>query len=276
MKWEQASIAPNDAQFLQTRQFQRAEIAALYRVPLHLLQDLQRSTNNNIEHQSLDYLRYTLRPWAVRIEQEVNRKLLGGAFHFEFDMNDFQRGDFASQTAGLKTLFEIGHNSINDGRRALRQNPIPAAEGGDVRMVPMNMMTLASVLEQPPPDEKDDVSDADPTPGPAPVSERYRGPLVASYRRLFRDAVGRITNRTERDAHFAERALRPVLTSLAEAIVSVEFSGSLEARDTEAIAALARDYAARSAGWAKRDAATIATAITEESYTALQRQLIGE
>lgn len=275
MKWEQVSIAPNDAQFLQTRQFQRAEIAALYRVPLHLLQDLQRSTNNNIEHQSLDYLRYTLRPWAVRIEQEINRKLLGGAYHFQFDFNEFQRGDYASQTAGLATLFNIGVNSINDGRKALKLNPVPASEGGDLRMVPANMISVQSVIDG---DTGSAADEDDPggAPGQVPVADRYRAPLVNSFRRLFRDAAGKIANRKQHDAEFAYRLLQPIVASMAEAIVAMHLSGGLNESDQSVIAACAQDIAARSTGWTKQNAAESATAATDEAYTALKRQLIGE
>src|SRR5665213_968880 len=207
MKWEQVSIAPNDAQFLETRQFQRSEIAALYRVPMHLLQDLQRSTNNNIEHQSLDYIRYSLRPWAVRIEQEINLKLLTGTYYCEHDFNDFQRGDFASQTTGLATLRAAGYFTVNDGLRALRMNTIPASDGGDVRLAPLNTVPLTSLI---PGAENDGLTDGDndSTPaGPAePFTDLGRDRIIASYRRLFRDAVGRVVNRKNADAQFAYRA----------------------------------------------------------------------
>src|SRR6202034_3703459 len=101
------------------------EIAGLFRVPLHLVGDLTRSTNNNIEHQSLDYVSYCLRPWAVRIEQEVNRKLLGGPFVMEHKLKDMQRGDVASQAAGIQILRNVGYYSNNDIARELRENPIP-------------------------------------------------------------------------------------------------------------------------------------------------------
>ncbi len=104
MKWEQLTINPNDAQFLETRKYQREEVACLYRVPMHLLQSLERATNNNIEHQSLDYIRYGLRTWAVKIEQEINRKLLKPPFFVEHDFNAFQRGDYQSQVTGMMAL----------------------------------------------------------------------------------------------------------------------------------------------------------------------------
>lgn len=159
LTWNQISVTPNEAQFLDTRKFQRSEIAALFRVPLHLLQDLERSTNNNIEHQSLDYVRFCLKPWAVRIEQELKRKVLTGNFEAEHDFNDILRGDFASQTAGFTSLRNAGVSSVDDIRKALRQNPIGTAAGGDVRLVPVNMQPLVSYV------------DWKPAPTPAPMEK---------------------------------------------------------------------------------------------------------
>lgn len=148
LKWNQISIAPNEAQFIATRQFQRSEIASLYRVAMHLLQDLQRATNNNIEHQSLDHVKYCLRPWAVRIEQEVKRKLFPDSnFVMEHNFNDMQRGDFASQTAGIQILRNIGYYSNADIARALRQNPPKTEDGGDLRLVQGAMVPLTSLLD---------------------------------------------------------------------------------------------------------------------------------
>ena len=253
------SIAPNDAQFLQTRQFQRAEIAALYRVPLHLLQDLQRSTNNNIEHQSLDYLRYTLRPWAVRIEAEINRKLLSGGFHCQHDFSEFQRGDYASQTAGLQILRSIGVYSANDCLKALHQNPIPASEGGDIRLAPLNMVPLESLLDGP--DAGPEATPAETTDSdegsPDPVADRFRAPIVGAYRRMFRDAVGRIVNRKKPDEQFAYRALHPVVASMGEAILATVFSGKPSDRDEQLFREHANSLARRSSSWTKQNALAV-------------------
>jgi HK97 family phage portal protein len=220
MTWNQLTINPNDAQFLETRKFQREEVCALYRMPPHLIQSLERSTNNNIEHQSLDYIRYCLKPWAVRIEQEINRKLLGGDYFVEHDFNDFQRGDFASQTAGYTLLRNSGVYSANDILRALRQNPIPVEDGGDVRLAPLNMVPLKTLAKE---------EDQDPPALPAPttdttggeiITDHRQGRIVNAYRRLFRDVVGRIVNRKKRDETFAYRALQPVIFSAAEATMA--------------------------------------------------------
>jgi HK97 family phage portal protein len=278
MQWEQMTIAPNDAQFLQTRQFQRVEIAALYRVAMHLLQDLTRSTNNNIEHQSLDHIRYTLRPWAIKIEQEFNRKLLSAPFHCAHDFNDFQRGDFASQTTGWTLLRNAGVYSANDILRAMHQNPIPSDEGGDVRLAPMNMVPLDTLAEENRPDPaipEDETTDSDEG---TPINDRFQMPIVSAYRRLFRDAVGRVANRKEKDSGLAYKALKPVVDSMAESIYSMQLPGKFEAsaEQKEFLAQFVTRMAAESADWTKENASDVATRITGEAYAALKLHLIGE
>jgi HK97 family phage portal protein len=273
MTWTQMTVAPNDAQFLETRKFQRSEIAALFRVPLHLLQDLERSTNNNIEHQSLDYIRYTLRPWAVRLEQEINRKLLGGDFYCEHDMNAFQRGDFASQTAGFTLLRNAGVYSANDILRALRQNPIPAADGGDIRLAPLNMVpltTLAGEAGAVP----DDTTDSD---RGTPITDMRRERIVNAYRRLFRDAVGRVVNRKNADTQFAYRAFQPILGSMGEAVLAMHLPGATKLSDEQesAISAHASGIAAECSAWTAANASATATTLTNDAYTALETALIG-
>jgi HK97 family phage portal protein len=222
MKWEQLSVNPNDAQFLETRQFQRAEIAALYRVPLHLLQDLQRSTNNNIEHQGIDYSKFCLKPLAVKIEQELNRKLLSnGPFFAEHDMNDLSRGDFASQTEGFMVLRNGGVYSANDVLRGMRQNPIPADEGGDVRIVQMANIPLDSLVDWKP------GQTAQPGKAAAETSKTDSdggNPVARAFQRLFRDAVGRVSKREQPDEQFVYRAFQPAVAAMAEAIIAQKLS----------------------------------------------------
>jgi len=278
MKWEQVSIAPNDAQFIETRKFQRSEICSLYRVPLHLIQDLDRSTNNNIEHQSLDYIRYTLRPWAVRIEQEINSKLLGSGFFVEHDFNDFQRGDFASQTTGIATLRAAGVYSINDGLRSLRMNTISAEEGGDERTVPLNVVNVKSLVDGNGADEgNSDGNGTGPDIPTEPFTDVRRERIVNSYRRLFRDAVGRTVNRKNTDAQFAYRAFQPVLAAMGQVILTMYVASTIEfsADDENKVNEQARAIAAKSGEWTQENASETATRLTGEAYTALKTALIG-
>jgi HK97 family phage portal protein len=278
MKWEQTTINPNDAQFLDTRKFQREEIAALFRVPMHLLQSLERATNNNIEHQSLDYIRYCLRPWAVRIEQEINRKLLKDPFFVEHDFNAFQRGDYTSQVTGMMQLRLGGVYSANDCFKQLRQNPIPAAAGGDIRIAPLNTIPLERLLSEA--DGETAPADGEPTTdaaGGEAITDLRRSRVVNAYRRLFRDAIGRIASRKKKDEAAAYRALQPVLASMAEAVMAMYFAPDEEVKkDAEAESSrIARDLAATCSQWQPDQAATLATTATEDAYTALHRALIG-
>lgn len=277
MKWVQMTINPNDAQFLETRNFQREEVAALYRMPMHLLQSLERATNNNIEHQSLDYIRTCLRMWAVRIEQEINRKLLVPPYFVEHDFNAFQRGDFASQTSGMVALRNAGVYSANDILRGLRQNPIPAEEGGDVRLAPLNMVPLkrlAAEEEEAPPALPEETTDSDMG---EVVTDRGRSRIVAAFRRLFRDAIGRIVNRKKPDAGFAYRALQPAIASMGESIMATYYTPDQEMKDKAEAAAnrLGDEYARASLTWAKTDASELATSVTDQIYAALYEELIG-
>jgi hypothetical protein len=283
MKWEQTTVNPNDAQFLETRNFQREEVAALYRMPMHLLQSLERATNNNIEHQSLDYIRTCLRMWAVRIEQEVNRKLLAPPYFVEHDFNAFQRGDFASQTSGMVALRNAGVYSANDILRGLRQNPIPAEDGGDVRLAPLNMVPLKTLAAQ----ESEDPAAAVPEPATESdtgeegvteiAAERGRRRIVAVFRRLFRDAIGRIVNRKKPDEGFAYRALQPAIASMGDSMMAMYFTPDQEMKDKAEAAAnrLGNRFAGESLAWAKADASALATTVTDQVYAALYEELIG-
>jgi HK97 family phage portal protein len=275
MKWEQTTINPNDAQFLETRNFQREEVAALYRMPMHLLQSLQRATNNNIEHQSLDYIRTCLRMWAVRTEQEINRKLLAPPYFIEHDFNAFQRGDFASQTTGYALLRNCGVYSANDILRSLRQNPIPTEEGGDIRLAPLNMVPLETLGKQ-----DTETATAVITTGEdeeTVITDLGRARIVNTFRRLFRDAVGRIVNRKKPDELFAYRALQPAIASMAESIMAMYYTPDEEAKQKaeNESTRLGKQFAAESHGWAKREASALATEITDRAYTGLFAELVG-
>ena len=268
LKWEQITINPNDAQFLATRQFQRTEIAGLWRVPLHLVGDLTRATNNNIEHQSLDYIRYCLRPWAVRIEQEVNRKLLGGPFQMEHNFNDMQRGDFASQTSGYTALRNIGVYSTNDILRSMRQNPIPVDEGGDVRTVQGAMIPLTALLAAEDEPAVPETASTDSGEGDWQPFNR----IAPAFRKLFRDAVGRVVNRSNRsgeDKDFTRRAFNPVVSSFAQALLALRFGNvELTARDLTTIASQTAVIVEAAPLWDRKDEAAIADRLTRQVYTA--------
>ena len=76
MKFERIAMPNNEAQFLETRKFQVSEICRIYRVPPHMVGDLEHATFSNIEHQSISFAVHTIRPWLVRIEQAMNKALI--------------------------------------------------------------------------------------------------------------------------------------------------------------------------------------------------------
>jgi HK97 family phage portal protein len=142
------SISPEQAQFLSSRQFSIEEVARIFNVPPHLLKDLSKSSFNNIEMQSQEFVTYTLMPYITRIEQEMNLKLfrtneLGKTF-VEFNVNGLLRGDVKSRTESYKTAITNGYMSINEVRRKENLNGI---KGGDKYFMQMNMTTIDKIGE---------------------------------------------------------------------------------------------------------------------------------
>lgn len=141
MKWTPLGIPPEHAQFLETRKFQVTEIARIFLLPPHLIGDLERATFSNIEHQAIQYVTLCIEPWARKIEQEVNYKLLGDGYFAEFILEGLLRGDSTTRADFYAKLFGIGVLSVNDIREKENLNRVA---GGDQRFVPLNMTTLSS------------------------------------------------------------------------------------------------------------------------------------
>jgi HK97 family phage portal protein len=150
IKVERLSIPPEEAQFLETRQFQVTEIARWFRMPPHIVQDLSRSTNNNIEHQGIEYATNTLSPWMVRWETELERKLLDERDQEAFDIkhNDkaLMRGDSKSRADFYRTMISTGAMQPNEARRAEDMPPDPSPGASKLYMQGA-MMTLDQIAE---------------------------------------------------------------------------------------------------------------------------------
>ena len=118
MTYERISIPPEDAQFIATRKFQKTEIATIYGIPPHMIADLERATNNNIEHQGMEFVQYCLMPYLVRIEGEFNRKLLRDdefeEYYFLFGLNGLLRGDAKTRSEYYKNMNFVGAMSANE------------------------------------------------------------------------------------------------------------------------------------------------------------------
>ena len=146
MTFHQMSIPPEEAQFLETRKFQIDEIARIFRVPPHMVGDLEKSSFSNIEQQSLEFVKYTLDPWVIRWEQAMHQALLlpdeKPALFFKFNVDGLLRGDYQSRMNGYAVGRQNGWLSANDIRELENMNHISAEEGGDLYLINGNMTKL--------------------------------------------------------------------------------------------------------------------------------------
>jgi HK97 family phage portal protein len=147
MKFQPIGIPPEQAQFLETRKFQINEIARIFRVPPHMVGDLEKSSFSNIEQQSLEFVKYTLDPWVVRWEQSLQQSLLlpseKASIFIKFNVDGLLRGDYQSRMNGYSVARQNGWMSANDIRELEDMNRIPAEEGGDLYLVNGNMLPLS-------------------------------------------------------------------------------------------------------------------------------------
>ena len=147
MKYHTIGIAPEDAQFLETRKYQVNEICRIFRVPPHLVGDLERATFSNIEHQSIAFVQHTIRPWLVRWEQAISRSLLDEKerllYFSRFNVDGLMRGDYKSRMEGYAIGRQNGWLSANDIRHLEDLPPIPKEQGGDAYLVNGNMTAVS-------------------------------------------------------------------------------------------------------------------------------------
>ena len=167
MAYEKIGIPPEDAQFLETRQFNVAEIARWYALPPHILADLTHGTFSNIEHLDLEVVKYCLRTWFVRIERSLKAQLLGPEnrdLYWEFLIDALLRGDLASRTAAHVQEFLNGALTINEWRRMENRNRVKG-DAGDKHFVPLNLVPIDTAVNPPP----------EPTP-PTGIAASAKGP----------------------------------------------------------------------------------------------------
>ena len=128
------------------------DVQIIFRVPPHLVGDLEHATFSNIEHMSIDFAVHTIRPWLVRIEQAMNRALFTdqekGRFYVQFNIDGLMRGDYKSRMEGYAIARQNGWMSANDIRALENQNPIPADQGGDAYLVNGNMIPITTAMKQ--------------------------------------------------------------------------------------------------------------------------------
>ena len=145
-KYQRISIAPDEAQFIETRQFQAQEICRIFSVPAALVQLPGQETYSNVEQQNLMFARHTIIPWTKRIQQEIDRKLIPNfdrpEVYSKFNLNDLYRGDMDARAGFFTQMLQAGVMSINEVRSEEDKNPI---KNGDVHLVQVNQISLDKI-----------------------------------------------------------------------------------------------------------------------------------
>lgn len=146
MKFSSISMTPADTQFIETRKFNKREIAQIFDIPPHMVGDLERSTFSNIEEQSQEFVSYTLQPWISRIEQAMTKALLTeeeqSKYLIKFNLNVLLRGKYESRIKGYSIGIQNGFYSPNDVRELEDMDKIPDSEGGNQYLVNGSMTPL--------------------------------------------------------------------------------------------------------------------------------------
>ncbi len=214
MKVEKIGVPNNDAQFLESRNFNITDIARWYRVPPHMIADLQRATFSNIEHQGLDFLIYTMRPWLTRFEQAYWRLLPPSQrkdYYSEFLVDSLLRGDIVTRYDSYTKGINWGWLSPNEVRAIENMNPIP---GGDAHLQPLNMVPMGA-----PPQSADKTAPANSQGAKGGLAGDVSGSIdlgneadVAANRALYpvyREAIERISRRAVNDITTAAKKHLP-------------------------------------------------------------------
>lgn len=146
LDWFQTTMTSEDAQFLETRKYQRSEICGIFKVPPHMVGDLERATFSNIEHQSLDFVQSALVPYLTRIEQRVNKSLISNPKHYaKFNANALLRGDMKTRAEFYTKMLHNGALSPNEIREL---EDMDARDGGDIFLTPLNMAVNGKPVEE--------------------------------------------------------------------------------------------------------------------------------
>ena len=158
VKFSPITMSPQDVQLLESRKYSRSEIAGLFRVPAHMIGDLDKATYSNIAQQGAEFHRYSLAPWLTMIEQRLNMTLTAGATErFKFDISELIRGDVEAEVTAYSKLLEIGVLNPNEVRSKFGLSP---RDGGDDYVSQSNNLTFGAEgtpSEPNEPQETDDV-----------------------------------------------------------------------------------------------------------------------
>lgn len=264
MKFNPIAINNDNAQYVESRNLQAVEIARMFRMPPHKIGILERSTNNNIEQQALEYGTDCLRPICVSIEQELNIKMFpSGGYEYEHDMDGLQRGDFASTMTGLASGRQWGWLSVNDARRKLNMNSI--GPEGDIYLTPLNMTDAKNdpaPIETPPSTPKDTVIDP-------PKRMLAKGEVREFTAGLFEDSVRRSLH-YDRNAQL-RKSVSLAFTKVLELIAKMRGHG-----DNAAARAYADDLYLRREEWEGKPLSEIVDREFDLAYSAMEIKESGK
>lgn len=195
MKWHEVGLANDDAQFIENRKYNVIDIARIFRVPPHMIGDLDRATFSNVEQQAIDFVVHTVRPWLVRWEQSLNRTLLGGdeRYFVEFLVDGLLRGDAQARSAALQTQFMNGALSPDEWREIENRNPLPDGLGQGF-YVPVNLQRLGASPTRPPPAARAEDGPETAPDGTADVAAPPAIDARSVLSPIFEDAAERIAN----------------------------------------------------------------------------------
>jgi HK97 family phage portal protein len=149
MTLEKIGLPQKDSQYLETRQHQIEEIARWFNLPPHVLKDLTHATFSNIESQAQELVKYSLRPWMVRVEQHCDLQILkpeSQTTHYhKWNAEGLLRGDSAARSEFYKSLWNMGAVNIDEIREKEDMNPLPDGQG-KVHFIPLNTTTLERAI----------------------------------------------------------------------------------------------------------------------------------
>lgn len=247
MKWQTINMPLKDAQFIESRKFTVNEIARWFRVPPHKIGDLDRATFSNIEHQSIEVVQDTIIPWAIRLEQEADYKLIGARaknlFFNKINVNGLMRGDSQTRAEFYQKLRNMGAINTNEIRALEDMNPI--GKDGDKYVMQGQYTTLEKIGEEPeiPPQLKPSFEE------PEKEEEEENEEIKQAWKPVFYDALKRCYLRQKRRLDDNKKAIqepnkfdawmtdfikehgqyqimimRPVITGFAQAVGMKNFS----------------------------------------------------
>jgi HK97 family phage portal protein len=250
MSWEKVGVPPNEAQFIETRKFNREQIAAIFGVPPHFL-GISEESRANMEQRALEFLVFVLKPWLNKWEQSLNIKLFprtgrnAGRFYARFNTTNFERATYADLLKGVQMGRYAGLYTIDEGRALLGEQPysekqFKSKRPGDKLWQPVNMVVVtedtlkgslagaAGAGEGGAGQGGDDQDGGDG--GSKPASGTTQGGKRASrsvdaelkhyfrlFSPLFRDAFGRMLARSKADEADFQRCFSPLLSAVAAA-----------------------------------------------------------